>query len=310
MRNAQAVTIRKASTAIGVGLIEEALEREGRKGCSPFLCSSPVSLEPPFRRFDSSSILSPSSELEMSGVLGDGPVEPVEYSTYDIYPSEEDLLGIEWMETMLRALSVLPGPFAFELLGSRGCVWVRFAVPTDQVPGLRAALLGHFPALRLRLVDRPFPSELPAAVNELVPVSPYHRSLTLLGREGASPLAIAASVISGLAEDECGVFQVLFSPASPAHDWHYNVGNMVEAEDRASRLALLGGLSSRFSYDSELPPLAEPSVREKVRVDVAFYAVVVRYAVWTAEPAVAAAFLQGMRVASARWSRPSTRVPR
>lgn len=41
---------RKGVTAAGVGLLEVALSREGAKGCSPVLCSSPVALEPPYER--------------------------------------------------------------------------------------------------------------------------------------------------------------------------------------------------------------------------------------------------------------------
>lgn len=57
MRNELAAVVKKASTAIGVGLLEQALEQEGVKGCSPLLCTAPVPLEPPYQRFDASSVL-------------------------------------------------------------------------------------------------------------------------------------------------------------------------------------------------------------------------------------------------------------
>ena len=297
MKNEHAVIIRKASSAIGIGLLEEALEREGSKGCSPILCNTPVPLEPPYRRFNAQRILTQAQTAE-SGQSQRSQDERSEYLTFEVYPAEEDLLSISWMETMLRALSVIVGTFAFEVCGSAGCVWVRFAVACEQVAGLRAALLGHFPALRLRIVECPFPEGHPDGIHELVPVGPYHRSLTLLGQEGASPVGIAAQVISELSSHDFGLLQVLWCPADANHDWHYNIENMVEAEELATRLAVLGGLSSQFAYDSKLPPLAEPSVREKVRVDVAFCAVVVRYAVWTASSLSSRAFLQGMRVAT------------
>jgi hypothetical protein len=55
MRSEQAVVVRKP--AIGAGLLEVALEREGRKGCSPFLCAAPVVLEPPYEAFDAGYVL-------------------------------------------------------------------------------------------------------------------------------------------------------------------------------------------------------------------------------------------------------------
>ena len=292
MRSGLAVVVRRASTAIGVGLLESALEVEGVKGCSPVCCVEPVELGPSYEVFDSSRVLGTGPGVKPG--LGREVVAAVpRWVTLDVYAAEEDLLSLDWMESMLRALAVLRGPLAFELFGGGGRVWVRFGVPARQESGLRAALLGLFPALVLREVEEPFPRGVPV-VNELVPVGPYHRSLTLLGKEGASPLAVAARVISELGKDERGLFQVLLCPARPEHDWHFNVVNMVEAEERARRLSLLGGLSSRFSYDPVLPPLGEPSVVEKVRVDVAFYATLVRYAVWGRS----SEFLQGLRVAT------------
>jgi len=137
-----------------------------------------------------------------------------------------------------------------------------------------------------------------AAVNELYPVGPYHRSLSLLGKEGASPLGLAVQTMSELKQGETGLFQVLLSPADQRHDWHYNVENMAEAETKAAQLAQLGGLSTDFSYDDELPPRLDPQAAEKVKVDVAFFATLTRYAAWNTTPEKTEDFLQGMRVAT------------
>jgi len=298
MQNGLTTVIRKGVTAAGVGLLQAGLEREGAKGCSPLLCTEPVALEPPFQTFDAAHVLSFAPGTASKAEVALAAPDPGGLVTFELFPAEEDQLSITWMETLLRALAVLPGPMAFELAGSAGRVWVRFALPERHVPGFCAALLGHFPALRLRRQETPFPETPPAAVNELCPVGPYHRSLTLLGQEGASPLGLAAHVIADLEHDQVGVFQVLLAPASPAHDWHYNVENLVEAELRATRLAQLGGLSSDFSYDGQLPPLLELAVCEKVRVDVAFFATVARYAVWNTDEDATEAFLQGLRVAT------------
>ena len=106
------------------------------------------------------------------------------------------MLALQWMETALRALSVLDGPFAFELIGNSKAVNVRFGLGATQQAGFRAALIGHFPALALRESEEPFPEGPIATVEELVPVGPYHRSLTLLGHDGASPLGLATTAPS------------------------------------------------------------------------------------------------------------------
>jgi hypothetical protein len=225
MRNEAAVVIRKGVTALGAGLLEVALAREGIKGCSPILCSAPVAVEPSYERFETSAIIG--RRPVDAGLV---PPATPEWVTLAVYPAEEDLLSLGWMETMLRALGVLRGPLAFEVFGTAGRVWVRFAIPDDELAGFTAGLVGHFPALELRHIADPFPASPVVAVNELCPVGPYHRSLSLLGKEGASPLSLAVTVLAALSDTEAGVLQVLLAPAAPTHDWHYNLTNLVEAK--------------------------------------------------------------------------------
>ena len=308
VQNSQATLIKRSVRGVGQGLLEAAVSREGLKGCSPILCTDPVFLEPSYEPFDGVAILR-AWELSDSAVSGEGTEESVESSeasvsdaeplrTFRIYAAPEDILTIGWMDSLLQALAPIGTRFAFELAGASGRVAFRFAVPVERSEILLVALQGLFPAIRVVEEERTFPMGVPSAVEELVPVPPYHRTQTLLGREGASPLGIVVAGIAGLGPDEFGLFQVLLQPADPGHDWHYNLENLVEAERRGKELALLGGLSSDFRYDRELPPLMEPSAPEKVRRDVAFYAAVVRYAAWTTSPRQASVFLEGMRSAT------------
>ncbi len=305
MRNEMSVAIHTASTALGVGLLERAVELEGGKGCSPILCQDPVNLEPPYERFDSQHVLlgpwggecAESHDANLLELQDGG-----QLSTFSIYAAPEDILDLPWMEGLLRALSVRELRVVFELSsGSReeqGKVNVRFAISPEEIPGLKLSIAGLFPAIRLKEEHEPFRSGAPAAVEEVIPVPPYHRTCSLLGNSGPSPLGIVAASIADLGPDDAGVYQVLLRPASPDHDWHFNVGNLVEAEKRARNLSVLGGLRSDFAYDATLPPLAEPSAAEKVQADVAFFAVVFRYAVWTSNFERERAFLQGMRSAT------------
>ena len=64
--------IRKEVHAIGVGLLETALAREGAKGCLPTLCTDSVALEPPYARLgtDHALAVQPSELSLLSPVLG------------------------------------------------------------------------------------------------------------------------------------------------------------------------------------------------------------------------------------------------
>jgi len=287
----QAPVIKHALTAAGAGLLEAALQREGAKGCTSILCTKPVEPEPPYVRFDADHILQGTLPAQK-----ERPLAALD-TTLDVYAAPDDLLTIPFMETLLRALAVFDGPFAFELVGNQDGVTIRFGLPREERPGVEAAIVGVFPPVRLVENARPFPRARPSMVEELLPVAPYWRQLSLL-HDGASPLSIAATAISALTAEELGLFQVLLRPTAPEHDWHYNTENLAEAELRATRLAQLGGLSSRFSYDEQLPPLRDERVQEKVRRDVATYATITRYAAWSTSTTRTNAFLQGMRAAT------------
>lgn len=312
MRNPQATLIRQGVTAIGRGLLEDALAQEGRKGCSPVFCTEPVSLEPNYEPFDGTVILRNVSrsqcptaperpgEEALSASRPDPAPQVAQHPlrTLRIFAAPEDLLTIGWMDTLLQAVAAQENRFAFELAGTQGRVAVRFGIAQDRTDVFTVSLQGLFPAVRIVREEHPFPGGAPTAVEELVAVPPYHRTQTLLGRDGASPLGIVVAAIAGLGAGDFGLYQVVLQPADPGHDWHYNVENLIEAERRATELALLGGLSTDFSYDRRMPHLREPSATEKVRRDVAFFACVARYAVWTSSAGRGDTFIQSLRSAA------------
>ena len=137
-----ATVIRKGCTAVAVGFLEDAIEKESIKGCTPFLCSEPVELEPPYHRFDANHILALSeTPCKLRGTSAADCSATLD-TTFNVYAAPEDLLTIEWMEDLLRALAVMEGPICFELAGQAGSVWIRFAVPSQQTPGLSAGING------------------------------------------------------------------------------------------------------------------------------------------------------------------------
>lgn len=311
MTDGSATLAKHGVMAAGAGLLQDAIEREGAKGCSGILSQESVALEPPYFPFDGQSILRrqfyppQSDDQEFKDSIAEDSVPLI---TLVVYAGAEDLLTAPWMESLMRAFSALRERFSFELAGRDGQVSVRFGVSPREIAGFELAVAGLFPGVRmveevnpfpLSCRGGPFPGGMPLGVEELVAVPPYFRSLTLLGREGASPLGIVASAIASLGQEDFGVYQVLLRSAHQGHDWHYNVANLSDAEKKGRNLSILGGLATDFSFDSSLPPLDEPGVEEKVRVDVAFYATLVRYGLWSGDEAARKRFFQGCRSAAA-----------
>ncbi len=283
MRNGISTPIRIAIIEAGRGLLEDALQREGSKGCSEILCTAPVALEPPYVPFDGPAILGRVPAPAEGGVA----VEDADMVTLEFYSGEEDIVNPDWVEFFLRATSVFPSRLAFELVGSRGRVAFRFAVERQYLSGFLAAITGVFPALRLREIASPFPSASRSGtlfVEEYVPPAPYARTVSLIGKDGISHLAIAYRALEKCQGEECAVYQVLAQPALPEHNWYYNVKAFHEAERRAAESDWMGGFSERLSYEPGVPSRLEPAADKAVERDGAPYALVCRVAIWATPP--------------------------
>lgn len=295
MRNELSTSIRKITDIVGAGLLEVALGAEGCKGCSPIVCCDPVELEPPYDVFDGAQILGARESRHTPAEIRDQA-----WVTMQIYAAPDDILSLDWLEALFRGLAVFPTRFAFELTGAGKKISVRLAFAREHQIGVVAALTGIFPALRLREVERPFQPRDPRhalVVEEVVPRPPYHRTLSLIKKEGVSPLGIAYRAMEALEPGELGTYQVTFQATAPEHDWHFNIQALLEAEQRAAEFRLLGGLSNDFSYDWEMPARPDASAAKKIQLDCATFAVVCRYAAW-AEPGRAEGFLSTMRAAT------------
>ena len=296
MRNEAATPIRKITTAVGVGLAQALLVREGRKGCSPILSTAPAGVLPPFEAVTPTALLRGQSEEALSIPVPDD--EPL--VTFQLYAGEEDILTLDWQEVFLRSLSAFRGRFAFELIGGSRRVGIHLSMPTAEASGTLIALTGIFPGLRWREVRHPFPVNGETGrltVEELVPHPPYHRRLSLVGDKKASPLWIAYNTLLRLPEDSLGVYQVLFKPTPSEQNYHANIRRLVDAERRASDLCWMGGLDDDFSYEVGQQVNVDPSAAEKVEVDCSTFAVVWRSFVW-ADPIGTETFLAGLRAAA------------
>ena len=177
MKNAQATLLRIGALQLGRGVLEDATWREGRKGCSPVLCTEPVPLEPEYVPFDGAAIVSsfiagPSPErscvegdTEVSGARclpdsscapcyqdspgadGNAAEEPTPMRTLRLFSAGEDISSPAWMDTLLQGLTVIGERFSFELAGAAGRVTFRFGIPESRIEVFKLTLQGLFPAM-------------------------------------------------------------------------------------------------------------------------------------------------------------------
>lgn len=285
--------IERLRPLVPAALAQRMLETEGTKGCCGMLAQRPVALEPAYRALrtgawrDDRDVESPPEHHE----LGD------RWVGLRVWPSP--LAQPNWgqCEAFLRQLSLLTRPCAFEILGQRTQLTVRWLCERDDLPLVQQAFLASFPQCALT----PDPSRWQdweqiagcssVQLLDLYPPPPYSHLLT---RPTALPVSPVDAVIQAVAacEDCVALYQVLLQPVAPGHDWHANVRQLLDAE-YLLRLLSGGGGPLRFA---EQTPSGERhgmamDVSAKAHDDKPFFAAALRLAVLGAAPGQTASLL-------------------
>ncbi len=221
-----------------------------RRGRGWQLWGYPVALEPPFRPFWFHSLPAPQATDDsrrptawsqlVDGFLGRKQTSPTPEPALDEEEPEPDAqyaegeyiefhvalpagtkVAKESAERLLASLVFVSHPIAFEVVGVRDAILTQFACAARDRTPLAEQLAAHFP--EARITERTghlrglWTGNKPSVVVDfglsrecMVPLR------TVRGFE-IDPLIGIAGALTGLAEGETGVFQVLFQPAR--HPW-------------------------------------------------------------------------------------------
>lgn len=246
--------IKQAERVLMRARLQEVLEAEARKGCDPRIAPRPLRLEPPYRSLE---------ELASSaGAGGDGPdlieaASPSEKITrrFQMWISPEQAIDYERARMLNRQLSSVRNRVSFEIVGNSRQVRFQLGCHHEDQHLVRAGFEGVFESSRLMptgegslglLAD--YAQRSPCLI-DLFPPPPFYHLLTTSHDLTLSPLATVVHELSRIPPSAVGLYQVVFQPVAPEHDWHTNTAKMLDLSYTAN---LAHGMAGR-NYPKDTP---------------------------------------------------------
>ena len=285
--------IRQASPVLLEAKARELVEHELSKGCIAALAPSPVALEPPFQPIRSPSDL----------VRGDDQLP----WTHERPPDEAELVRLrvwvapdqkcDWArsEMLLRQLQGAQHRVGFELAGNSAGITLDLRCHQRDLPTLSGAFAGAFESCEIRVLgDRPLPGIFGRTVLffDYAAPPPYPHLFTRPGELPISPYATIIRTMMHIEPPGFALYQVVFQPVAPSHDWHRNVHLLLDLEF----LVKLNSTPLAVRYAQQTPSgdlrRMAADTETKAHDDKPFYAAAVRLAVFDGE--TAARHLQAM----------------
>ncbi|MFC1761017.1 type IV secretory system conjugative DNA transfer family protein [Planctomycetota bacterium] len=263
---------------------EALIAAEVGKGCDGTILSNPVSLEPYF---------SPISVPRDIMALKDNP-----FWIYENPPLEQDLVRFQvwispdqpfdWvcLELLLKQLLTVSSRVGLEIMGNQERIVIMLLCHRSDMPVVQTAFRGKLKFCKLSpLKGNPFLDLGPqvwekAKFYDYYPPPPYSHLLTRPNELHSSPYECLITAMADIPAPAKGVYQILFQPVSPAHNWHRNIEILMDFEYMVKQVSNVG-YSQRYAQQAPSGDLRQMAgeVETKAHNDKPLYAMAFRVAV-------------------------------
>jgi len=250
------------------------LQDQARCGCDATLWPQAVALEPEYVPLDRSRDKSP-------GVVTYRPTPPLQ--RLSIWISPDHVFNWERAELFIQQLSALKALAGFEIVGNCQKIALNLLCTGYDRPIVETAFAGRLRNCRLS------PDTLGGlscghtdqlAIRDYFPTPPFYRLLTRNDELKITPFEVLVSALARIEPRSIGIYQVVFKPVEPEHNWHENIKRLFDME-YSVKLADNPGLAVKYPQQIPSAPLSSmASFSEcKAHNDKSLFAVAVRMAV-------------------------------
>ena len=244
--------IRQAQPYMLAAKAKSLIQNEIRKGCEPFIYPEPLALEPIYEPFGSAEDLNNDDNKVLYNIE---PYPDIMYwKRLQIWVSPHQNFDWNKSELFLKQLQSISHRIGFEIAGNEEKSYLSFLCHHDDEPLLKGAFRGEFEFCELSSVDFLWKccSEkgLNIVFNDYFPAPPYSHLLTCPDEIKTSPFRAIVSCLSEIEAPSFGIFQVLFQPVSPFHNWHRNVQAMRDFE---YQIKLISNMNALQKYQQQIP---------------------------------------------------------
>ena len=276
--------IAQAHPKILAAKAQQILAGEITKGCGPDLSPEPVSLEPPYQ--DLMLFKHHPEAMPPSDCLAEAAPHPDELIRLQAWISPDHALDWKRCESFLKQIQTISHRMGFEVRGNNREVVISFLCHKVDAPILLAAFQGEYQKCELApmIAQHPFLSDDDTEqiwrFRDYYPQPPYSHLLTCPGELRSSPLETLLNALSIIEPPDEGLYQAIFQPVPPGHNWHQNVEVLLDLE---FAVKLVSGFQTWQRYAQQAPSgdLRQMSweVTSKAHNDKPFYFLALRVAV-------------------------------
>jgi len=231
------------------------VDREEVKGCQGDLVLQPVRLEPVYQPIV--GVQAPGFDHCPVPWEPEAPVDENELTRLWIWISPEQKCDWNRSELFLKNLSCVHHRLALEILGNQKRIVMQILCYKEDLPVVRAAFLGQFEKCYLsEMGENDLIRSIPAAswadalFWDFYPLPPYSHLLTRPEELKRSPYTTLLASLADIPPPAIGLYQVVFAPVSPQHNWHENVQALLDLE---YRIKLISGLTGMERYAQQVP---------------------------------------------------------
>ncbi|MBN1818747.1 MAG: type IV secretion system DNA-binding domain-containing protein [Sedimentisphaerales bacterium] len=260
------------------------VEAEVRKGCLATVLGNPVALEPAY-----SQIAAPKDLTALADKpcwIDENPPADEEIVRFRVWISPDQPFDWNCFELFLRQLCLVSHRVGLEITGNQERITVSLMCHREDIPIVTTAFCGKLKFCKLSTLDKdPFFDVRPEAWEDIqfydyLPGPPYSHLLTRPNELYVCPYECLITAISNIPDPGVGIYQVLFQPVDPAHNWHRNIEILMDLEYIVKLVANVGHFQ-RYAMQAPSGDLRQMAghVETKAHNDKPFYAAALRVAV-------------------------------
>jgi hypothetical protein len=207
---------------------------EVNKGCDGQILAHPVALEPAY-----SPIMAPKDFMALQdrpGWVHEAPPCEEDLVRYRVWISPNQPFNWNCFELFLKQLALVTNRVGLELAGNQERIVVSLLCHRADAPIVATAFRGKLRFCRLSPQESsPLAGLEPEAweevsFNDYYPAPPYSHLLTRPEELHTSPYECLITAMANLPKPAVGLYQALFQPVSPDHNWHRNIETLLDLE--------------------------------------------------------------------------------
>lgn len=260
------------------------IEAEVNKGCEANILPKPVALEPVFN-----PITVPQDIMALkdrSTWMYENPPSMNELRRFQVWMSPDQPFKWNCLELFLKQLCSVSNRVGFEIIGNQETIAITLLCHKKDVPVVTTAFCGKLKLCKLSPLKTDLFFEIESQEWETVrfydyfPGPPYSHLLTQPNELHTSSYECLITAMANIPAPQTGIYQVLFQPVNPVHNWHRNIEILMDLEYIVKLVANVGQFQ-RYAMQAPSGDLRQMAgqVETKAHNDKPLYAAAVRVAV-------------------------------